>query len=150
MTKVKFMKFSADGSSTSAVRAPTYANEGDAGMDVYSPVDGVIRYGELTVIKCGFAVEIPAGYEIQVRPKSGLALKHGITVVNTPGTIDSGYRGEVCVILTSLKAGTEFLVTAGMKIAQIVLKKHEHIEFELTDSLADSDRGVGGFGSSGK
>lgn len=120
----------------------------DAGMDVRSVEDIVLEPGHPHAVATGLSFEIPSGYEIQVRPRSGLALKHAITIPNSPGTIDPGYRGELKVIL--LNAGTEpYEIHAGDKIAQIVVARYEAVEWQEGD-LADSVRGQGGFGSSGR
>lgn len=125
---------------------PQYARTGDAGMDVFANVEEavVIKAGERALIPTGLKVGIPVGYEIQVRPRSGLALKKGITVLNTPGTIDTGYRNEVGVILMN-HSNEDFIVNPGDKIAQIVLKKFETIEWKEVEELGGYDRG-GGFG----
>ena len=125
---------------------PQYARTGDAGMDVFANVEEavVIKAGERALIPTGLKVGIPVGYEIQVRPRSGLALKKGITVLNTPGTIDAGYRNEVGVILMN-HSNEDFIVNRGDKIAQIVLKKFETIEWKEVEELGGYDRG-GGFG----
>lgn len=125
---------------------PQYARTGDAGMDVFANVEEavVIKAGERALIPTGLKVGIPVGYEIQVRPRSGLALKKGITVLNTPGTIDAGYRNEVGVILIN-HSNEDFIVNPGDKIAQIVLKKFETIEWKEVEELGGYDRG-GGFG----
>lgn len=125
---------------------PQYARTGDAGMDVFANVEEavVIKAGERDLIPTGLKVGIPVGYEIQVRPRSGLALKKGITVLNTPGTIDTGYRNEVGVILMN-HSNEDFIVNPGDKIAQIVLKKFEIIEWKEVEELGGYDRG-GGFG----
>lgn len=125
---------------------PQYARTGDAGMDVFANVEEaiVIKAGERALIPTGLKVGIPVGYEIQVRPRSGLALKKGITVLNTPGTIDAGYRNEVGVILMN-HSNEDFIVNPGDKIAQIVLKKFETIEWKEVEELGGYDRG-GGFG----
>lgn len=125
---------------------PQYARTGDAGMDVFANVEEavVIKAGERALIPTGLKVGIPAGYEIQVRPRSGLALKKGITVLNTPGTIDAGYRNEVGVILIN-HSNEDFIINPGDKIAQIVLKKFETIEWKEVEELGGYDRG-GGFG----
>jgi len=129
---------------------PEYATEFSAGMDVraanFEPV--VLKPLDRAMIPTGLFLEIPAGYEVQVRPRSGLAAKKGITVLNAPGTIDADYRGEVCVILVNL-SNSEFVIERGERIAQLVLARHEKIEWEETDSLAESARGEGGFGSTG-
>lgn len=125
---------------------PQYARTGDAGMDVFANVEEavVIKAGERALIPTGLKVGIPVDYEIQVRPRSGLALKKGITVLNTPGTIDAGYRNEVGVILIN-HSNEDFIVNPGDKIAQIVLKKFETIEWKEVEELGGYDRG-GGFG----
>lgn len=127
---------------------PSYAHIDDAGMDVFSSIEKRIEPGEVALIPIGVAVEIPNGFEIQIRPKSGLALKYGITILNTPGTIDSGYRGEIGVIIINHGKKT-FLVTEGMKIAQMVLCKYERIQFVESDLLTETERNAGGFGSTG-
>jgi dUTP pyrophosphatase len=132
----------------SSAKLPTYAHPGDAGMDVCSIEDVVIAPGARALVKTGFAMEIPDGFEAQVRPRSGLAIKSGITVLNTPGTIDSGYRGEVGVILINL-SDVPFHVEKGMKIAQMVIAKFERAEVEVVSELSSSERGAGGFGSTG-
>jgi dUTP pyrophosphatase len=129
---------------------PQYAHgpQEDAGMDVRSIEDVLLEPGTPHGVATGLAFEIPAGYEIQVRPRSGLALKHAITVPNSPGTIDPGYRGELKVIL--LNAGKQpYQIHAGDRIAQIVLSRYEAVQWDEGD-LADSTRGAGGFGSSGR
>ena len=128
---------------------PAYETPSSAGMDVRCVENLVINPGERVLSKTGLYVEIPIGYEIQVRPRSGLALKQGITVLNTPGTIDADYRGEIGVIL--INHGTtvvEFM--PGDRIAQIVLNKIEIIQWSQSDSLTGTKRGTGGFGSTGK
>lgn len=129
---------------------PEYATEFSAGMDVraanFEPV--VLKPLQRAMIPTGLYLEIPAGYEVQVRPRSGLAAKKGITVLNAPGTIDADYRGEVCVILVNL-SNDNFVIERGERIAQLVLAEHEKIEWEQTDSLESSARGEGGFGSTG-
>jgi dUTP pyrophosphatase len=132
----------------SSAKLPTYAHPGDAGMDVCSIEDVVIAPGARHLVKTGFAMELPDGFEAQVRPRSGLAIKSGITVLNTPGTIDSGYRGEVGVILINL-SDVPFHVEKGMKIAQMVIAKFERAEIEEVSELSSSERGAGGFGSTG-
>lgn len=127
---------------------PCYAHEGDAGMDLFSNCDVIIGPGETKLIKTGIAIELPLGYEAQVRPRSGLALKNSITVLNTPGTIDSGYRGEVGVVLIN-HSNTAFTVEKGMKIAQMVITTYISAKIIEVDELSDSDRGIGGFGSTG-
>ena len=129
---------------------PGYAIEFAAGLDVRAnneePI--VLRPLGRAMGPTGLFLEITAGYEVQVRPRSGLAAKKGITVLNAPGTIDADYRGEVCVILVNL-SDQPYTVERGERIAQLVLARHEVIEWEEVDELAESDRGAGGFGSTG-
>ena len=129
---------------------PHYATSGAAGLDLLAAVEEEILLlpGQRAAIPCGIAIELPHGYEAQVRPRSGLALNHGITVLNAPGTIDSDYRGEVKAIL--INHGAEpYLVKRGAKIAQMVIAAHEQAEIVESDNLSDSARGAGGFGSTG-
>ena len=127
---------------------PSYAREGDAGVDIYSNEDYVLKPGERKLVKTGIKIAIPFGYEAQVRPKSGLALNHGISLCNSVGTIDSGYRGEVCVI--AINHGSEdFRIKKRMKIAQMVFNKFEEAEFQEADELDETKRNQGGFGSTG-
>jgi dUTP pyrophosphatase len=127
---------------------PAYATSGAAGMDVLAAEDCVIASGQRHAVATGLAVAIPQGYEIQVRPRSGLALKHGITVPNTPGTIDSDYRGELKVILINHGAG-DFAIQRGDRIAQLVLAPVTQAAWEEVDELDTTTRGAGGFGSTG-
>ena len=128
---------------------PAYATEGAAGMDVVSAVDTILAPGGRAAIETGFAIAIPPGYEVQVRPRSGLALKHGVTCLNTPGTIDSDYRGEVKVILANL--GQEpFAIARGDRIAQLVPAPVQRAVLDEVDALEDTVRGSGGFGSTGR
>jgi dUTP pyrophosphatase len=129
---------------------PRYAHgpEEDAGMDLHSIEAVTLGPGETKLVATGLAIELPAGYEAQIRPRSGLALKHSITLPNSPATIDPGYRGEIKVILLNL--GREpFQILPGERIAQMVIARYEAVEWEEGD-LADSRRGEGGFGSSGR
>jgi len=129
-------------------QTPIYANPGDAGMDLFSTSEHFLKPGERCLVKSGLIFEIPPGYEMQIRPRSGLAIKKGISLVNSPGTIDSGYRGEVGVIL--INHGDEnFEIKQGDKIAQAVINKIENVEIEEVKELVESERGEGGFGSSG-
>lgn len=128
---------------------PAYETPQSAGMDVKCTEQIVLNPGERVLAKTGLYVEIPAGFEIQVRPRSGLALKQGVTVLNTPGTIDSDYRGEIGVILIN-HSGTVVEFAKGERIAQLVLSRVERIQWELTDSLSGTKRGQHGFGSTGK
>jgi dUTP pyrophosphatase len=128
---------------------PAYATEGAAGLDVVAAEDLTLDPGKRQAVATGFAIAIPAGYEVQVRPRSGLALKHGITCLNTPGTIDSDYRGEVKVILANL--GQEpFEVKRGERIAQLVPAPVLRADFHEVEELDDTERGHGGFGSTGR
>lgn len=128
---------------------PAYATTGAAGMDIVAAEDIALAPGARHAVATGFAIAIPDGYEVQVRPRSGLALKHGITCLNTPGTIDSDYRGEVKVILANL--GDEaFQVTRGERIAQLVPAAVTRAEVTEVDTLDDTARGAGGFGSTGR
>jgi dUTP pyrophosphatase len=129
---------------------PGYATAHAAGMDLCAAVtnDVMLAPGARVLIPTGLAIALPEGYEAQVRPRSGLALKHGITVLNSPGTIDADYRGEVQVILANL--GSEnFTVTRGMRIAQMVVASYAHAEWNEVSALPESERGTGGFGSTG-
>ena len=127
---------------------PAYATSGAAGMDVVSAEAVTLRVGQRHAVATGLAVAIPDGYEIQVRPRSGLALKHGITVPNTPGTIDSDYRGELKVIMINHGAD-DFAIARGDRIAQLVLAPVTQAEWEVVEQLDDTARGAGGFGSTG-
>jgi dUTP pyrophosphatase len=127
---------------------PAYATLGAAGMDVLAAEDVTLAPGARHAVATGFSVAIPAGYEIQVRPRSGLALKHGISVPNTPGTIDSDYRGELKVIMINL-GGEAFHIARGDRIAQLVLAPVTQAEWQEVAELDDTARGAGGFGSTG-
>jgi dUTP pyrophosphatase len=127
---------------------PAYAHPGDAGMDVCAAVSVSLEPGESRLVGTGISIELPPNTEAQVRPRSGLALKHGITVLNTPGTIDHGYRGEVGVILIN-HSRTRFDVHPGMKIAQMVVAPCLTVAIEESGGLSDTARGQGGFGSTG-
>jgi dUTP pyrophosphatase len=128
---------------------PAYASEHAAGLDVVAAESMTLEPGERHAVATGFAIAIPEGYEVQVRPRSGLALKHGITCLNTPGTIDSDYRGEVKVILANL--GSErFDIVRGERIAQLVPAPVQRARFTEADSLDETQRGAGGFGSTGR
>ena len=129
---------------------PAYAHPGDAGMDVCNAgPDAVLEPQSRVLVPTGLSVEIPQGYEIQVRPRSGLALKKGLTVLNTPGTIDCGYRGEIGVILFNSDPRVQAVVKSGERVAQLVLNKVEIIEWEESGVLEASAREAGGFGSTG-
>lgn len=127
---------------------PAYASTGAAGMDVVAAESLTLAAGARHAVATGFAMAIPAGYEVQVRPRSGLALKNGITCLNSPGTIDSDYRGEVKVILANL-GQDDFTITRGDRIAQLVPAPVQRASFALVDDLDDTARGSGGFGSTG-
>lgn len=129
---------------------PQYATPQSAGLDLRanlsSPIE--LRLLERKLIPTGLYIALPQGYEAQVRPRSGLALKHGISVLNSPGTIDADYRGEICVILVNLSE-EPFIVNDGERIAQMVIARHEQAEWEQVDALDETERGAGGFGHSG-
>ena len=135
---------------TQDIDLPSYATEGSSGMDVHaaSVTDVEIGTGETVIIPTGFALEIPSGYEVQVRPRSGLAIKHGITIVNAPGTIDSDYRGEVKIGLINV-SGDSFTIHRGDRIAQLVVAPVTRAQLSVVDILSESKRGVGGFGHTG-
>jgi dUTP pyrophosphatase len=129
---------------------PTYATEGSAGLDLLAAIDADIELkpGARTLVPSGIAIALPQGFEAQVRPRSGLAVKHGITVLNAPGTIDSDYRGEIKVPIINL-GDAVFHISRGMKIAQMIIARHEVVELLETTELPTSQRGTGGFGSTG-
>ena len=129
---------------------PAYETSAAAGMDIRAQLDQPVTLKPLqrALIPTGLFIELPAGAEAQVRPRSGLAAKKGVTVLNSPGTIDADYRGEIKVILVNL-SDEIFVVENGERIAQLVVAKHERVEWQLTESLDESDRGAGGFGSTG-
>ena len=127
---------------------PSYAHASDAGMDVRSVEDVTVPAMGRVLVHTGLVMLLPPMYEAQVRPRSGLALKYGITVLNTPGTIDSGYRGEVCVILANF-GDSDFQVKKGDKVAQIVVAPVVQAEIEAASEIDETDRGAGGFGSTG-
>jgi dUTP pyrophosphatase len=127
---------------------PSYSHPGDAGLDIFSLDAVTIEPGGSQLVKTGISIELPPGTEGQVRPRSGLALKHQITLLNSPGTIDEGYRGEVGVIVINHGKET-FAVTKGMKIAQLLVKPVIRVEVEEIEELSDTARGAGGFGSTG-
>ena len=127
---------------------PQYAHPNDAGLDLFAVEEQTLEPGESQLIPTGISIELPPGTEAQVRPRSGLALKHQITVLNTPGTIDAGYRGEIGVILIN-HGKTQFKVSPGMKIAQLVIASVIHAEIEAVEQLSSTKRGDNGFGSTG-
>lgn len=130
---------------------PHYGTEAAAGVDLRANIETPITLKPLerTLVKTGLFIELPVGYEAQVRPRSGLAYKNGITVLNSPGTIDADYRGEIGVILVNL-SNESFIIENGERIAQLVIAKHEQAEWKLVEELAETERGAGGFGSTGK
>lgn len=133
-----------------SIPKPKYAHEGDAGLDLYSSIDCKLKPFERKLISTGIKVSIPKGYAGFVQPKSGLAIKNGISIVNTPGLIDSGYRGEVCAILINLDPKNTFKIKKGDKICQLVIHKVEEVNLEIVEDLSKTSRGEGGFGSTGK
>ena len=135
----------------SANPLPQYATKGSSGMDIRASLDMPVRLQPLerTMIPTGLFVEIPNGYEIQIRPRSGLAIKQGITCLNTPGTIDSDYRGEIKIILINLSS-EEQVINHGDRIAQMIVQRTERAEFEQVEFLNETERAAGGFGHTGK
>jgi dUTP pyrophosphatase len=129
---------------------PTYQTEHSAGMDLYACLDSPITLKSLEriMIPTGLMIEIPIGYEAQIRARSGLAIKYGITIINPIGTIDADYRGEVGILIVNL-SNEAFTIEPGMRIAQMVIAQYEHISWEEVDSLSETERGDGGFGSTG-
>ena len=129
---------------------PSYETEGSAGMDLRASIDAAVTLKPLerAIIKTGLYIALPIGFEAQVRPRSGLAAKKGITVLNSPGTVDADYRGEIGVILVNL-SNEEFVVNDGERIAQLVIAKHERLKWEEVAILDNTERWVGGFGSTG-
>ena len=143
MIKLKIQKLD------KTLKKPEYAHIGDAGLDLYSAVDCILRPSERRKVPTGIKIAIPEGYAGFVQPKSGLAIKNGLSLVNTPGLIDSGYRGEVCAILINLDPQKDIIIKRGDKICQLVIQRVENVEIEITDELENTSRGEGGFGSSG-
>ena len=133
----------------SAASLPAYAHPGDAGMDLRSSEEIVIPAGERRTVGTGVAIALPAGYVGLVHPRSGLAAKHGVTVLNAPGTVDAAYRGEIKVTLLNTDRTQDFRVLVGDRIAQLVVQSFENVKFIQVDRLPDSDRGEAGFGSTG-
>ncbi|MBZ9730462.1 dUTP diphosphatase [Salegentibacter sp. JZCK2] len=134
----------------SAHKVPHYETEASAGMDLRANISEAVTLKPLerTIVKTGLFIELPVGYEAQVRPRSGLAAKKGVTVLNAPGTIDADYRGEIGVILVNL-SNEEFTIENGERVAQMVIAKHEHISWKEVEVLEETTRGAGGFGSTG-
>ncbi|MEM7650836.1 MAG: dUTP diphosphatase [Pseudomonadota bacterium] len=132
------------------LKLPTYATEQSAGMDLTAALEDAVEIGpgDRALIPTGLAIALPAEHEAQIRPRSGLAIKHGVTVLNTPGTIDADYRGEIKVVL--INHGKEaFTIERGMRIAQMVVEKFETVNWDVVEDLDDTERGEGGFGSTG-
>ena len=130
--------------------SPAYATPYSAGVDLKANIEEPVTLGmlERTMIPTGLFIQLPEGYEAQIRPRSGLAAKHGLSVTNSPGTIDADYRGEICVLLVNLSKDP-FTIEPGERIAQMVIARHEHVEWEEVEVLDESTRGAGGFGSTG-
>ena len=145
------IKISRTNLSVCDIPLPAYATEGSSGMDIHAAVDSniTIKPGEIVLVPAGFHIEIPQGYEAQVRPRSGLAIKHGIGILNSPGTIDSYYRGEVKLILTNL-GKEEFVIRRGDRIAQLVVAPVVRAVWQEVNSVQATSRGEGGFGHTGK
>lgn len=143
MVKIKIVN-------TGSQQLPAYATPQSAGLDLRANLEAAVTLHpmERSIIPTGLRIALPAGYEAQVRPRSGLALKHGITVLNSPGTIDSDYRGELGVLLINLST-EDFVVEPGERIAQMVIARHEQAEFELVSELDETLRGEGGYGHTG-
>jgi len=145
MTPVKFLRLPHG----AGIELPSYQTSGSAGMDVRAAADCTLGVGQTALIPTGFALELPDGLEAQLRPRSGLALKFGLTMLNAPATIDPDYRGEVGVILTNL-GSAPFEIRRGERIAQMVFARFEHVEVREVETLSESGRGTGGFGSTGR
>ncbi len=130
---------------------PKYMSDQAAGLDLYAAVDEaeVLAKGEIKLIPTGLKIALPEGYEAQIRPRSGLAFKHGISLVNTPGTIDADYRGEIKIIMINF-GDADFVINRGERIAQMVVNQIEQIDWEVTETLDETTRGAGGFGHTGK
>lgn len=131
------------------VPLPGYAHPGDAGADLVSTIDVLIAPGERVLVPTGIAIALPDGFAAFVHPRSGLALRHGLSIVNTPGTVDAGYRGEIKVLLVNHDATHAVNVNRGDRIAQLVVQRVERVDFVEVDALTDSARGAGGYGSTG-
>jgi len=132
-----------------SIPAPSYAKPGDAGADLTTRVDVTLAPGERKLVPTGISIALPNGYVALVHPRSGLAIKHGVTMVNSPGTVDAGYRGELQLILINHDANQAVTFKKGDRVAQLVIQKVERAEFIEVDNLPGSDRGTGGFGSTG-
>ena len=147
MTIVRIKKLE----NASDLPTPHYATEQSAGLDLSAAIKNevILKPGEVKIIPTGIAIALPAGTEAQIRPRSGLAAKHSVTVLNSPGTIDADYRGEIKAILIN-HSNEDFTITRGMRIAQMVIAKYEHVKFDEVESLDETQRGSSGFGSTGK
>lgn len=130
---------------------PSYSTLLSAGMDIRANIDEPVTLKPLerTIIKTGLFIELPQGFEAQIRPRSGMSFKHGISVLNSPGTIDADYRGEIGVILANVSSDA-YTIEDGERVCQMVIAKHETVEWEVVDTLSDTERGAGGFGHTGK
>lgn len=131
------------------IEPPSYAHPGDAGADLRTRIDLVIAPGERVLVPTGVSLALPFGYVALVHPRSGLATKHGLTIVNAPGTVDAGYRGEISVTLLNTDPAHSIVLARGDRIAQLVIQRVEHARFVAVDALPESVRGAGGFGSTG-
>jgi dUTP pyrophosphatase len=129
--------------------SPSYAHEGDAGADLMTTIDVTLEPGERALVPTGIAMAVPHGYVALVHPRSGLAARHGLSIVNAPGTIDAGYRGEIKVLLVNLDPREPVTLRRGDRIAQVVFQRVEHVRFVEVTRLPDSGRGAGGYGSTG-
>jgi dUTP pyrophosphatase len=128
---------------------PSYAHPGDAGADLFTTVDVTLAPGERAMVPTGIAIALPEGYVALVHPRSGLAARHGVSIVNSPGTVDAGYRGEIKVLLVNLDPAASVTLSRGDRIAQLVVQRFETASFVEVDALPDSERGAGGYGSTG-
>ncbi|WP_026554259.1 dUTP diphosphatase [Arthrobacter sp. 35W] len=131
------------------IEPPSYAHPGDAGADLRTRIDLVIAPGERVLVPTGVSMALPFGFVALIHPRSGLATKHGLTIVNAPGTVDAGYRGEIAVTLLNTDSAHSIVLSRGDRIAQLVIQRVEHAHFVAVDALEDSVRGAGGFGSTG-
>lgn len=128
---------------------PSYAHPGDAGADLFTTVDVTLAPGERAMVPTGIAIALPEGYVALVHPRSGLAARHGVSIVNSPGTVDAGYRGEIKVLLVNLDPAASVSLSRGDRIAQLVVQRFETASFVEVDALPESERGAGGYGSTG-
>ena len=150
MTILKIKRLENNPANELGLALPKYETVGSAGMDLQAAIAEpiILKPGEIKLIKTGIAIALEIGFEAQIRPRSGLALKNGITVLNTPGTIDSDYRGEICVILIN-HSQTDFKIERGMRIAQMIIAEYKQAKIVEVESLDETARGQGGFGSTG-